>query len=173
MANEWDAVKAYFANGVRRLVDHQIESFEDFVRNKLPLIVQSTAPITVWHEMNEKIRKYKYEFRLSFEKVTYLKPRIQEATGRVKPMLPMEARVRNFTYAAQMHADVRFTARTYKGANYDTFDEESRVFEGISLGKLPVMLGSSLCLLKDYPVDTPWKNGTPAEELTGLLKEAA
>ena len=29
------------------------------------------------------------------------------------------------------------------------------------------------CLLKDYPVATPWKNGTPAEELTGLLKEAA
>jgi DNA-directed RNA polymerase II subunit RPB2 len=152
MTTEWDAVKAYFANGVRRLVDHQIESFEDFVRNKLPLIVQSTPPITVWHEMNEKIRKYKYEFRLSFENVTYMKPRIQEATGRVKPMLPMEARVRNFTYAAQMHADVRFTARTYKGETYETYDEESRVFEGISLGKLPVMLGSSLCLLKDYPL---------------------
>lgn len=149
---EWEAVKTYFANGVRRLVDHQIESFEDFVRNKLPLIIQSTPPITVWHEQNEKIKKYKYEFRLSFENVTYMKPRIQEATGRVKPMLPMEARVRNFTYAAQMYADVRFTARTYKGDNYETYDEEFRVFEGISLGKLPVMLGSSLCLLKDYPL---------------------
>lgn len=149
---EWDAVKAHFQNGVRRLVDHQVDSYEDFVRNKLPLIIQSTAPITVWHEQNEKIKKYKYEFRLSFEKVTYMKPRIQEATGRVKPMLPMEARVRNFTYAAQMYADVRFTARTYKGDNYETYDEEFRVFEGISLGKLPVMLGSSLCLLKDYPL---------------------
>jgi DNA-directed RNA polymerase II subunit RPB2 len=89
--------------------------------------------------------------RLSFENVTYLKPRLQEATGRVKPMLPSEARVRNFTYAAQMHADVRFVARTYKGPLLDTYDEEFRVFEGISLGKLPVMLGSSLCLLKDYP----------------------
>jgi DNA-directed RNA polymerase II subunit RPB2 len=106
----------------------------------------------VWHEQNPDLKKYKYEFRLSFEKVTYMKPRIQEATGRVKPMLPMEARVRNFTYAAQMYADVRFTARTYKGETYSTFDEESRVFEGISLGKLPVMLGSSLCLLKDYPL---------------------
>jgi DNA-directed RNA polymerase II subunit RPB2 len=149
---EWEAVRSYFANGVRRLVDHQIDSFEDFVRNKLPLIIQSTAPITVWHEQDPTLKKYKYEFRLSFEKVTYMKPRIQEATGRVKPMLPMEARVRNFTYAAQMYADVRFTARTYKGANYETYDEESRVFEGISLGKLPVMLGSSLCLLKDYPL---------------------
>ena len=152
MANEWDAVRAYFANGVRRLVDHQVDSFEDFVRNKLPLIVQSTPPITVWHEQDPVLKKYKYEFKLSFEKVTYMKPRIQEATGRIKPMLPMEARVRNFTYAAQMHADVRFTVRTYKGAHYESYDEESRVFEGISLGKLPVMLGSSLCLLKDYPM---------------------
>jgi len=88
---------------------------------------------------------------LSFENVTYLKPRLQEATGRVKPMLPMEARVRNFTYAAQMHADIRFVARTYKGEKLDTFDEEFRVFEGISMGKLPVMLGSSLCLLREYP----------------------
>ena len=149
---EWEAVKAHFVNGVRRLVDHQVDSFEDFIRNKLPLIIQSTAPITVWHEQDPTIKKYKYEFRLSFEKVTYMKPRIQEATGRVKPMLPMEARVRNFTYAAQMYADVRFTARTYKGDKYETYDEESRVFEGISLGKLPVMLGSSLCLLKDYPL---------------------
>jgi len=149
---EWDAVKSYFSNGVRRLVDHQVDSYEDFLRNKLPLIIQSTAPITVWHEQDPVLKKYKYEFRLSFEKVTYMKPRIQEATGRIKPMLPMEARVRNFTYAAQMYADVRFTARTYKGDKYESFDEESRVFEGISLGKLPVMLGSSLCLLKDYPL---------------------
>ena len=148
---EWDAVNAYFANGIRRLVDHQVDSFEDFVRNKLPLIVQSTAPITVWHEQDEVTKKYKYEFRLSFENVTYLKPRLQEATGRVKPMLPMEARVRNFTYAAQMHADIRFVARTYKGEKLDTYDEEFRVFEGISMGKLPVMLGSSLCLLREYP----------------------
>ena len=152
MDREWEAVQAYFVNGVRRLVDHQIDSFEDFVRNKLPLIIQSTPPITVWHEQDPVSKKYKYEFRVSFENISYMKPRIQEATGRVKPMLPMEARVRNFTYAAQMHADVRFTARTYKGTNYETFDEESRVFEGISIGKLPVMLGSSLCLLKDYPL---------------------
>jgi DNA-directed RNA polymerase II subunit RPB2 len=149
---EWQAVQSYFANGVRRLVDHQVDSYEDFIRSKLPLIIQSTPPITVWHEQDPNIKKYKYEFRLSFEKVTYMKPRIQEATGRIKPMLPMEARVRNFTYSAQMYADIRFTARTYKGEQYESYDEESRVFEGISLGKLPVMLGSSLCLLKDYPL---------------------
>ena len=134
------------------MVDHQLDSYEDFVRHKIPLIMQSTPPITVWHEQDEAIKKYKYEFKLSFENVSYIKPRIQEATGRVKPMLPMEARIRNFTYAAQMYVDIRFLVRTYNGPLLDTYDEESHVFEGISLGKLPVMLGSSLCLLKDYPM---------------------
>ena len=150
---EWDAIKMYFQNkGVPKLVDHQIESFEDFIRNKIPLIVASTAPIVVWHEQDEKTKKYKYELRLTFENVTYMKPRIQEATGRIKPMFPQEARARNFTYAAQMFCDVRFTARAYKGDGLAEFDEYIKVFEGVSLGKIPVMLGSSLCIMNDYPL---------------------
>lgn len=150
---EWETIKTYFANqGVSKLVEHQVESFEDFIRNKIPLIVSSTAPIVVWHEQDEITKKYKYEFRLSFENVTYMKPRIQEATGRIKPMFPQEARARNFTYAAQMFCDVRFTARSYKGEKLDSYDEQVKVFEGVSLGKIPVMLGSSLCIMNDYPM---------------------
>jgi DNA-directed RNA polymerase II subunit RPB2 len=150
---EWETIKTYFQNkGVPKLVEHQIESFEDFIRNKIPLIVSSTAPIVVWHEQDEKTKKYKYELRLGFENITYMKPRIQEATGRIKPMFPQEARARNFTYAAQMFCDVRFTARAYKGETLTEFDEHVKVFEGVSLGKIPVMLGSSLCIMNDYPM---------------------
>ena len=28
------------------------------------------------------------------------------------------------------------------------------------------------CLMKDYPVDLPWKNGTPEQEQQSLLKAA-
>jgi len=147
---EWDAIQSYFnLDGVSKLVEHQIESFEDFVQNKIPLIVSSTAPIVVWHEQDELTKKYKYEFRLSFENITYMKPRIQEATGRIKPMFPLEARLRNFTYAAQMFCNVRFVTRTHGASGVD---EQVKVFEGVSLGKIPVMLGSSLCLMKDYPM---------------------
>lgn len=150
---DWDSISTYFkGQGVSKLVEHQIESFEDFIRNKLPLIVSSTAPIVVWNELDETTKKYKYELRLSFENITYMKPRIQEASGRIKPMFPHEARMRNFTYAAQMFCDVRFVARSYKGEKLDTFDEQVKVFEGVSLGKIPVMLGSSLCIMKDYPL---------------------
>jgi DNA-directed RNA polymerase II subunit RPB2 len=150
---EWETIKTYFqSQGIPKLVEHQIESFEDFIRNKIPLIVASTAPIVVWHEQDEKLKKYKYELRLGFENVTYMKPRIQEATGRIKPMFPQEARARNFTYAAQMFCDVRFTARSYKGDTLSEYDEQVKVFEGVSLGKIPVMLGSSLCIMNDYPL---------------------
>jgi DNA-directed RNA polymerase II subunit RPB2 len=150
---DWDAVSCYFAKqGPQKLVEHQVESYEDFIRSKIPLVVSSTPPIVVWHEQDEVSKKYKYEFRLSFENVTYMKPRIQEATGRVKTMFPQEARIRNFTYAAQMFTDVRFVARTYSGENLSHMEEDVRVFEGISLGKIPVMLGSSLCNMRDYPI---------------------
>ena len=167
---DWTAVKSYFdAKGVSRLVEHQIESFEDFIRNKIPLIVSSTAPIVVWHEQDETTKKYKYEFRLSFENITYMKPRIQEATGRVKPMFPQEARVRNFTYAAQMFCDVRFTARAYKGNTLAEFDESVRVFSGVSLGKIPVMVGSKYCLLHDQKNLAPIALGECAEDYGGYF----
>jgi DNA-directed RNA polymerase II subunit RPB2 len=148
---DWYSIQSYFEiEGITKLVDHQIESFEDFIRNKIPLVVASTPHIVVWHEQDPDTKKYKYEFRLSFENITYMKPRIQEATGRIKPMFPQEARIRNFTYSAQMFCDVRFIARTHRTPEH--FDEDVKVFEGVSFGKIPVMLGSSLCLMKDYPL---------------------
>ena len=139
-------------DGVSKLVEHQLESFEDFIRNKIPLIIISTAPIVVWHEQDPETKKYKYELRLTFDNVSYMKPRIQEASGRIKPMFPQDARVRNFTYSAQMFVDVKFTARVYRSPSFLEYDEHVKVFEGVSLGKIPVMLGSSLCIMKDYPM---------------------
>ena len=62
---DWDSIQSYFEKeGITKLVDHQIESFEDFLRNKIPLIVASTPAIVVWHEQDPVTKKYKYEFRL-------------------------------------------------------------------------------------------------------------
>ena len=148
---DWDSINSYFdQHSIAKLVEHQIESFEDFIRNKIPLIISSTPHIVVWHDQDPDTKKYKYEFRLSFENITYMKPRIQEASGRIKPMFPHEARIRNFTYSSQMFCDVRFIARTHTAP--ENFHEDVKVFEGVSFGRIPVMLGSSLCLMKDFPL---------------------
>jgi CHASE1-domain containing sensor protein len=40
---EWEAINDYFKTQCfEKLVDHQTESFEDFIRNKIPLVVSST-----------------------------------------------------------------------------------------------------------------------------------
>ena len=149
---EWESIQSYFKPGLGKLVEHQIESYEDFINNKIPLIVQSTTPIVVWHQQDPETKKYKYEFKLTFENVTYTKPKIQEASGRIKPMFPSEARSRNFTYSAQMYCDVVLKIRVFRGPSFTEFDELSKVFDGVSLGKIPVMLGSSLCIMRDYPM---------------------
>jgi DNA-directed RNA polymerase II subunit RPB2 len=148
--DEWEAVRSYFIDGARKLSEHQVESFEDFIRVKIPLILQSTPPILVCHEQDETTKKYKYEFKLTFENPKYVKPKIQEITGRVKPMFPAEARIRNFTYSAQMFVDVRFSVSTRNSDG--KMEEDVRVFENIPFSRIPVMLGSSLCLLKEYPL---------------------
>ena len=58
---EWEAIDSFFKKeGAQKLVEHQLESYEDFVRVKIPLIVLSTPPIIVWHEQDETTKKYKY-----------------------------------------------------------------------------------------------------------------
>ena len=47
---DWNAIKSFYeVNSVQKLVEHQLESFEDFIRNKIPIIFKSTAPFVVWH----------------------------------------------------------------------------------------------------------------------------
>jgi hypothetical protein len=54
---DWEANSSFFRNCPRQLVEHQIESFEDFIRNKIPLIVCSTNPIVVWNEQDPESKK--------------------------------------------------------------------------------------------------------------------
>ena len=110
---EWTAINSYFANGVSRLVEHQIESFEDFIRNKLPLIVSSTAPIVVWHEQDEKTKKYKYEFKINLTENQYL----QIATGKPKKELNQK---KNFIHGLIKKAyDIILSLKTFSFESFD------------------------------------------------------
>ena len=139
---EWEAIQMYFEKqGIQKLTEHQIESYDDFIRNKIPSIVTSTQPIIAWYEHNG----VSHEFKLSFDNVSFTKPVVQESIGSVHPLFPQEARIRNFTYAAQMFCDAKLVLK----CNNTT---ETRTINGVSFGKIPVMLGSSLCNMRDYPI---------------------
>ena len=149
---DWKIIESYFAiDGITKLTEHQVESYNDFIQTKIPLIVASTPPVMVWKDGNK--------YKLSFDNITYLKPRIRKLTGRVLPMFPIDARTKNYTYESQINCDVHFEI-TMK--NDETF---KKVFQGFPIGKIPVMIGSCLCLLKDYPLTSEETNECPYDPL--------
>jgi DNA-directed RNA polymerase II subunit RPB2 len=65
-------------------------------------------------------------------------------------MFPQEARLRNFTYASPMTIDINIQYITRSGPNLEQLDTCSKVISQIHIGKLPIMLNSSICVLKQY-----------------------
>lgn len=72
---------------------------------------------------------------------------ITETNGFSKPMTPNEARLRNDTYSAQVELDVKILTKVIDPHGGESFfpNEIPRV----SIGKIPIMIGSKACILKD------------------------
>ncbi len=118
--DRWALVEAFIRD--YGLVRHQIESFNDFVDRMLKDIIKE------------------FDIDLGDVKVRFLgievgKPRFKEPTGVENIIYPMEARLRNLTYAAPMRVKVQLIIG---GEEY---------VETINLGDLPIMVRSKYCNL--------------------------
>ncbi len=113
--------------------------------------------------------QHEYEIELVFEKVSIRKPTIFENNGAVQPMLPNDARLRNLTYAAPLNVDVRITTTFIDHSRGGIREQRQRLFPNVHLGKIPVMIGSKYCLLKDQENIHPNKLGECAYDLGGYF----
>jgi DNA-directed RNA polymerase II subunit RPB2 len=113
--------------------------------------------------------QHEYEIELVFEKVSLRKPTIFENNGAVQPMLPNDARLRNLTYAAPLNVDVRITTTFIDHSRGGIKEQRQRLFPHVHLGKIPVMVGSKYCLLKDQDNIHPSKLGECAYDLGGYF----
>ena len=149
----WDVVDEYFKpNKGYQLVKHQIESFNDFVLRKINQIIDGFNPIEINHHYNPETEKFKHHITLVIEKPTLMKPIIYEKDGSTKNMTPNDARLRNFTYASAINVDVSITARTL---NEDgEYSVETKRIQGVSLGKIPIMVKSNYCILKNNSIES-------------------
>jgi len=112
--------------------------------------------------------RYEYEVQIEFEKPQLRKPTIFENNGAVLPMLPNDARLRNLTYASPLTVDIKVT--TIRTDNVDgRTATHQRVFPNAHLGKIPVMVGSSLCLLKEQKHVHPMDLGECPEDVGGYF----
>ena len=90
--------------------------------------------------------RYDLEIEIFFNSIT--PPTIYENNGSQKKMYPHEARLRNFTYASNIYVDVSYKTLERKGMGLveEVVSEAKKILK-VNCGKLPIMLGSSACIL--------------------------
>jgi len=117
-----------FINSVG-LVDHQIASFDDFIDHKLQHILDEVGEIAL--EVPEIA-----EFKIKLGRVRLPKPSIKEADGAVRFITPMEARIRDLTYASPIFVEM---VPVINGVEQEP--------QEVQLGELPIMVKSKHCSL--------------------------
>lgn len=97
-----------------------------------------------------KNRKYKLEIEVNFDKFHLYRAQIHENNGATKLMFPQEARLRNFTYASTMTVDANIKYIVRSGEQLENVQTYHKVLPNIHIGKMPIMLKSSVCILNQY-----------------------
>jgi DNA-directed RNA polymerase II subunit RPB2 len=143
-------IESYFqGQHLERLVRHQIESYNHFINYQIQRTIQMFNPVTIRSENDyvEERRQYFLEANVSFENFKLYPPQIHENNGATKMMLPQEAKLRNFTYASNMTVDVHIKYIVRNTENMDTPKIIEKILPKINIGKMPIMVKSSICVL--------------------------
>ena len=143
----WHVITAYFAE--KGLVRQQLDSFDQFIENTMQEVVEESLPIDIYPDSgyNEEAKE-RERHRFKFGQVYLSAPQMVESDGKIDTMLPNTARTRNLTYCAPLFVEVTLTHEMVgeDGAVLRVMKSRS---ERVFLGRIPIMLHSSFCVLKD------------------------
>tara|TARA_B110000285_G_scaffold31043_1_gene31937 strand:+ start:4855 stop:9159 length:4305 start_codon:yes stop_codon:yes gene_type:complete len=146
----YQIIESYFeGKHLDRLVRHQIESYNNFVNYQIQRTIDMFNPVKIHSENDfiEEKQMYMLECSIKFNNFKLYPPQIHENNGATKIMLPQEAKLRNFTYASTMtiDIDIEYTIRNTECMN--TPRVIKKTIPKINIGKMPIMLKSSICVL--------------------------
>lgn len=110
-------------------VKFQIESFNDFIDSRIPKIIKQIK------EIKPEVPDLG-EFKIKLGKFKLGLPSVKEADGSIRNILPLEARMRNLTYASPMYVEM---TPILNGIESETI--------WVNFGDLPIMLKSKFCPL--------------------------
>nr|QOI90433.1 DNA-directed RNA polymerase subunit 2 [Pyramimonas orientalis virus] len=135
----WKVIDTYFKSNEYYFTRHHIDSYNDFVINKIPYIIKTLNPFVIVKEDS----KFRVEVHIS-DKVNVCNPTYDSD----KLLYPNAARLQNKNYFCDIRTDIEVTY----------FEEEQVVnkelFTNRKIGSIPILLHSKLCYLKGLDVDT-------------------
>ena len=149
----WDIIGSYFeGQHLTRCVRHQLESYNHFVKNEIQKTIDMFNPVTIHseHDYDNVNKKYTLEIIVTFSNFHIFRPQIHENNGATKIMFPHEARLRNFTYSSSMTVDLNIKIIRKYGTNLSQSETFYKTLHKIHIGKLPIMVKSDICVLKQY-----------------------
>ncbi|MHA2186346.1 MAG: DNA-directed RNA polymerase subunit B, partial [Promethearchaeota archaeon] len=136
--NKWSLIENFLQE--EGLVKQHINSYNEFIENNLQVIIHEIKDIPIESE--------KYSLSIQFGKITVGSPRVIEVDGAERQIYPMEARIRNLTYAAPIYLDMK-----------TIIDGREARSELVYIGDMPVMLKSKMCYLNKLTIDELRENG--------------
>jgi DNA-directed RNA polymerase II subunit RPB2 len=149
----WSIIESYFdGQHLTRCIRHQLESYNHFVNHEIQKTIDMFNPVTIHseHDYNKEHDKYNLEMIITFSNFHIYRPQIHENNGATKLMFPQEARLRNFTYSSAMTVDLNIKIIRYFGENLTQSETFHKTLPKIHIGKLPIMVKSDICVLKQY-----------------------
>lgn len=154
----WDVIDKFFMDDPYSLTAHTIQSYNDFVKIKIPALIQQKNPIQLFKEPFESTNEYKYVINVFIggkngNQIYAGKPVIvtKDPTTNeqsVRPLTPAEARLNELTYETDLYVDVVIEYYYKENMNEQSVLIE-RTFPKVLLCKLPIMLHSELCVLRN------------------------
>jgi DNA-directed RNA polymerase II subunit RPB2 len=153
--DEWDVIAAMFApSPATFLARHQLDSFDDFVLHKIEAIMSGFNPLDLHYNWLPDRREYEVKVHLELFNVRVGRPTAVERDGTTHLLTPAEARNRAFSYSGPLLVDVRVNTQTLSGQDgaEDMYASAEKVLQGVALGNIPIMVGSSLCVWRDAAV---------------------
>jgi len=182
----WKLIDIYFKDNPSNLVQHHLESYNNFFRYGIKNIIRENNPIRFMEresstasasasENENRNELLLYLGGKSGNKIYYGKPIIYDDNN-VHFMYPNDARLRNMTYGITIDYDVDVDVIYYeRSTNPDTKKEimekktTSITLEKIYLGKFPIMLQSDLCILKSLSPEVRFNMGECRNDYGGYF----
>ena len=153
----WKVIDNYFKVHKNYLTKHHLDSFNDFVLNKIPQTINQYNPQILYNGLNQS-NIYEYETHIYYggkdgTNIYIGKPIVYKEDGSSstkKALYPNEARLRNLTYASHLFCDIDIEYIIRVGGETKKLSKE---YKKINLGKIPIMLHSKLCMLYNTTFD--------------------
>jgi DNA-directed RNA polymerase II subunit RPB2 len=150
----WEVIDNYFSTTPYFLTKHHLDSYNDFVSNKIlaTIKVLNNAFVVLKNENNGATQNEinVYIGGLEGNEVFINKPTIVE-DGEARLLYPNEARLRDMTYQSELFANIHIVIRSSTIGQPEKIIE--KVFKNVKIGAIPIMLHSKLCVLHDQHSD--------------------